>query len=70
MRVGLKTAIFATGKSQRQLAAAAGIPENRLSGIVRGWTEPRKAEREALMRALECGPEVFTRSTNDREARA
>jgi transcriptional regulator with XRE-family HTH domain len=52
MRIGLKTAILAAGKSQRQVAAACGIPENRMSDIVRGWTDPRDEERERISTAL------------------
>lgn len=48
----LKTAIFAAGKSQRQIAAASGIPENRFSEIIRGWTRPRPSERHAIAAAL------------------
>jgi hypothetical protein len=60
MRVALKAAIFASGSSQRQVAAATGIPENRLSEIVRGWTDPRDEERQKLIDELKCSPEVFT----------
>ena len=35
MRLLLKTAILAAGKTQRLIANEAGIPENRLSSIVR-----------------------------------
>lgn len=52
MLLELKAAIWATGRSQRQIAAASGIRENRLSAIVRGWVQPRLAEREALARAV------------------
>ncbi|HZO57055.1 MAG TPA: helix-turn-helix transcriptional regulator [Bryobacteraceae bacterium] len=51
-RLNLKIAIVASGKSQRQIAAACGVPENRLSEIVRGWAEPRDREREALAAVL------------------
>lgn len=52
MNLTLKTAIFAAGKSQRQIAAACGIPENRFSEIIRGWTSPRSSERAAIAAAL------------------
>ncbi len=52
VNVPLKVAIFASGKTQRQIAAAAGIPENRFSEIVRGWTNPRESERGAIAEAL------------------
>jgi hypothetical protein len=61
MRVALKAAIFASGQSQRQIAAATGIPENRLSELVRGWADPREDERASLMTALRCPPAVFDR---------
>ena len=41
MRLKLKIEILASGRSQRQVAEACEIPENRFSAIVRGWTEPR-----------------------------
>lgn len=52
MRLNLKMTILAQGKSQRQVAAASRVPENRLSEIVRGWTVPRQHEREAIAAAL------------------
>ena len=52
MRLNLKIAIVASGKSQRQIAAACNIPENRFSSIVHGWTDPRDAERAAIAAAL------------------
>lgn len=61
MRLGLKMAIFATGKSQRQIASESGIPENRLSELVRGWADPRDEECSALIRVLACSADVFDR---------
>ena len=61
MRVALKVAIFASGNSQRQVAAAAGVPENKLSEIVRGWADPSPAERQALTQVLGCSLDVFDR---------
>ena len=53
MRLGLKLAILAAGKTQRQTAAETKLlSENRLSEIVRGWAEPRDDEKEALARVL------------------
>lgn len=60
MRVALKAAIFASGRTQRQIAAATGIPENRLSEVVRGWTDPRADEQRRLIRVLKCSPDIFT----------
>ena len=52
MRVNLKIAIVEDGRSQRRIAATCGIPENRFSSIVQGWTHPRDAEREAIAAVL------------------
>lgn len=53
MRLGLKLAILAAGKTQRQTAAETNLlSENRLSEIVREWAEPRDDEKEALARVL------------------
>lgn len=52
MRVALKLAIFASGQSQRQIAAQTGIPENKLSAIVRGWRTPSDAEAALLANVL------------------
>ena len=53
MNVNLKLAIFASGKTQRQVAAETRLlSENRLSEIVRGWTDPREEEKQALARVL------------------
>ena len=52
MRLRLKTAILASGKTQRRVAADIGMPENRLSEIVRGWVTPSSDERERLVSAL------------------
>lgn len=59
MRLALKLAILAADKSQRQFAAECGIHENRLSEIVRGWTDPRPAERKAIAAALGQPPEAL-----------
>ena len=64
MRLTLKFAILAAGKSQRQIGAECFIPENRLSDIVRGWREPRPDERARLARALGCSEDrLFTNVT-------
>ena len=54
MRLRLKFAILAAGKSQRQVALETKnlVSENKLSEIIRGWTEPRDDEKEALARVL------------------
>ena len=52
MRLNLKIAIVRSEKSQRELARASDVPENRLSSIVRGWVEPRDDERQAIADAL------------------
>ena len=65
MRLLLKTAILAAGKTQRLIANEAGIPENRLSRIVRGWVEPREAERLVLQTLLHIGPVRADASASD-----
>lgn len=52
MRMALKIAIIESHLTQRRLAREAGMPESRLSDIVRGWTIPRPDECAALARAL------------------
>ena len=52
IRLALKIALLAAGKSQRQTAAECGIAETRFSEIVRGWTAPRDKERQAIAAAL------------------
>jgi hypothetical protein len=68
MRVALKAAIFASGNTQRQVAAAAGLPENKLSEIVRGWVDPTQAERAVLVRILGCSFDVFDLSTVEKRS--
>jgi hypothetical protein len=48
----LKAAVFASGRSQRAIAVACGITENRMSEIVRGWIDPGPAEEQVLAREL------------------
>jgi hypothetical protein len=50
--MALKIAILESHLTQRMLAREAGMPESRLSDIVRGWADPREVEREALARVL------------------
>jgi hypothetical protein len=47
MRLGLKTSIIASGKSQRQIAAETQIHPNRLSELVQGWAEPRVVRKNS-----------------------
>ena len=58
MRFELKIAILKSGLSQRAIAQATGIPESRLSTIVKGWGEVNPQERLALQRHLGVGPHV------------
>ena len=53
MRLNLKIAIVASGRSQRELSRACNVAENRLSSIVRGWIDPREHERRAIAAALD-----------------
>jgi transcriptional regulator with XRE-family HTH domain len=50
--LNLKMEIVASGKTQRQIAAACGIAENRFSSIIHGWVMPREREREAIAATL------------------
>ena len=59
MRLGLKVAVLQRRLSQRQVAQLAGIPENRFSTIVNGWTEPTAAERARLASVLGQGEDVL-----------
>ena len=62
LRLALKIAIWAAGKSQRQVGVECGIPENRMSDFVQGWRDPRPEERERLARALSCSEDRLFRS--------
>jgi hypothetical protein len=68
--MNLKVAIVRTGKSQRRVAAETErLTENRLSEIVRGWSEPRADEKEALARVLGQPIELlFEKSPGNKEA--
>ena len=48
----LKNIIKKSGKTQGILAKEIKISQARLSRIIHGYAEPRKAEEEALARAL------------------
>ena len=62
LNLKLKLAILASGQPQRQVAATCGIRENRFPEIVRGWTEPREDERQAIAAALGKSPaELFNK---------
>ena len=52
MQLELKLAIVRTRKTQRQIALDAGLPEVRLSELVRGRAFPSSTEREALNKVL------------------
>ena len=73
MRLNLKLAIVASGKSQRRVSAACGISENRFSAIVHGWVDPRDTERGVIAEMLgERVEELFearqrTNNTNRRK---
>ena len=54
LRIPLKLAILASGRSQRQVSLTAHIPEARLSDIVRRRVLPSEDERVALALALNC----------------
>jgi transcriptional regulator with XRE-family HTH domain len=48
----LRDELFAQGKTQRDVALAAGIPEVRFSAIIRGRTEPTLPELKAIAKVL------------------
>jgi hypothetical protein len=52
MRLPLKIAILRSGRTQRAISLDTGIPETRLSQLVRGHVPPTPAERDALYRVL------------------
>jgi transcriptional regulator with XRE-family HTH domain len=52
MRLGLKAALLQRNLSQRELGRISNIPENKLSSIINGWTEPSGDERRRLAAAL------------------
>lgn len=56
MRFELKIAILKSGKTQREVSVETGIPETRLSAIVRGRATPDAAEQDVLARELSTSP--------------
>ena len=54
MNLELKTQILKSGRPQVALAREIGIPEPRLSRIVRGWDSPSDVIKEKLANALVC----------------
>ena len=59
MRLHLKTAIWATGKTQRRVAADSCMSENRLSEIICGWVTPSGDEKLRLARTLDRDPKTL-----------
>ena len=60
MRMKLKQAIVASGRTQRAYSLRWRIPEGRLSAIVRGRCEPTEREEEVIARDLRGSPgELF-----------
>jgi hypothetical protein len=57
MRMNLKQAIVASGRTQRAYSLRWRIPEGRLSAIVRGRCEPTEREEEAIARDLRDSPD-------------
>ena len=52
MRLSLKVAILSSGRTQRAVSLAAGIPETKLSAITRGRCEPDADERHRIATVL------------------
>jgi hypothetical protein len=48
VNIALKVAILTTVRTQVRLAAASGIPEDRISRIVNQWVEPTPYERRRI----------------------
>jgi len=59
VRVGLKAAIMARGLTQRQFSRLSDTPENRISELIRGWTEPTADERVRFSRLLNQSAEAL-----------
>ena len=65
MRLHLKTAIWASGKSQRRVAAECRLSENRLSEIVCGWVTPSVDEQQRLAQSLGQSIDVMFPDSNE-----
>jgi hypothetical protein len=52
VRIALKTAILRTDRTQRAFSMRVGIPEVRLSLLIRGKAEPTSDENASLSAAL------------------
>jgi hypothetical protein len=61
----LKLAIFASGRRQGDIAAAAGINASRLAQIARGRVTPSERERDSIATAL-CMPAAVLFSNDEK----
>lgn len=68
IRLDLKVAIIKSYRTQRALAEATGIPEIKLSNIVRGLVWPSSTERTAISAAL--GEDYFANPITQVESRS
>ena len=59
MRVNLKIAAILAGKRQREIAAATGVAESRLSSIFCGAVDPSPRERSLIKKVLHVGDDAF-----------
>jgi hypothetical protein len=59
VRVVLKTSILLSSRTQRAFSIRIGIPEGRLSSLVRGRTDPTEQESRVLCHALGCPARVL-----------
>jgi transcriptional regulator with XRE-family HTH domain len=59
MRLRLKTAIWASRKTQRRLAVDLNMSENRMSEIVCGWVTPTPEEQKRIADALNESEDVL-----------
>jgi transcriptional regulator with XRE-family HTH domain len=63
LRRHLKIAILDSGLTQRQISIQCGIPETRLSAIVRNRAVPSTQEQDDLSRVLRKTPDVLFASS-------
>jgi transcriptional regulator with XRE-family HTH domain len=64
----LREARFHKRVSQLDVAFAAGISQTKLSLIERGYTSPKRRERDGIAKALGVDPESIEWSATNRQA--
>ena len=68
--LGLRGAILQRGLSQREISRLSNIAENRLSSIIRGWTQPTQEERQKLTSVLRQPEDILFDSATSIEIRS